>query len=52
MRRPFILIREFQQLDEFSRRDVIKRYVLSFAFEAFISCLFREVIISFVFVLN
>lgn len=42
-RRPYILIREFKRGDEIPRRELIKQYVMSFAFDAFLSCLFREV---------
>lgn len=42
-RRPYILIREFKRGDDIARRELIKQYVMSFAFDAFLSCLFREV---------
>lgn len=41
--RPYILIREFKRGDEIPRRDLLKQYAMSFAFDAFLSCLFREV---------
>lgn len=41
--RPFIVIRRYEKSDEISRKDLIKQFVMSFAFDAFISCLFREV---------
>lgn len=43
MKRAFILIRKFKKEDEFARRDLLKCYAVSFAFDAFLSCLFREV---------
>lgn len=42
-RRPYILIREFKRGDDIPRRELMKNYVMSFAFDAFLSCLFREV---------
>lgn len=42
-RRPYILIREFKRGDDIPRKELIKQYVMSFAFDAFLSCLFREV---------
>lgn len=42
-RRPYILIREFKRGDDIARKELIKQYVMSFAFDAFLSCLFREV---------
>lgn len=41
--RPFIVIRRYEKSDEISRKDLIKQFVMSFTFDAFISCLFREV---------
>lgn len=41
--RPFIVIRHYEKTDEFAYKDLIKKYVMSFAFDAFTSCLFREV---------
>lgn len=43
--RPFIVIRQFESVDMMSRKELIKQYAMSFAFDAFISCLFREVFI-------
>lgn len=45
--RPFIVIREFKNGDEIPYKELVKEYVMSFAFEAFTSCLFREVILLF-----
>lgn len=41
--RPFIVIRQFQSDDTVRRKELIKQYVMSFALDAFVSCLFREV---------
>lgn len=41
--RPFIVIRQFESADMVSRKELIKQYAMSFAFDAFTSCLFREV---------
>lgn len=41
--RPFIVIRQFECADTVPRKDLIKQYAMSFAFDAFTSCLFREV---------
>lgn len=41
--RPFIVIRQFESADTVSRKELIKQYAMSFAFDAFTSCLFREV---------
>lgn len=41
--RPFIVIRQFESTDMLSRKELIKQYAMSFAFDAFTSCLFREV---------
>lgn len=43
--RPFIVIRQFESVDMMSRKELIKQYAMSFAFDAFTSCLFREVFI-------
>lgn len=42
-RQPYILIREFKRGDDVPRKELIKQHVMSFAFDAFLSCLFREV---------
>lgn len=41
--RPFIVIRDYKLTDDQQCKDLIKTYVMSFAFDAFLSCLFREV---------
>lgn len=41
--RPFIVIRQFESADTVPRKELIKQYAMSFAFDAFTSCLFREV---------
>lgn len=41
--RPFIVIRQFESGDSVSRKELVKQYAMSFAFDAFTSCLFREV---------
>lgn len=41
--RPFIVIRQYESADSISRKELIRKYALSFAFDAFMSCLFREV---------
>lgn len=41
--RPFIVIRPYEFTDAASHKETIRKYVMSFAFEAFISCIFREV---------
>lgn len=45
--RPFIVIRQFESADMVSRKELIKQYAMSFAFDAFTSCLFREVFIYY-----
>lgn len=41
--RPFVVIRQYETADMIARKDLIKQYAMSFAFDAFTSCLFREV---------
>lgn len=41
--RPFIVIRSYEIADGVARKETIRKYVMSFAFEAFMSCIFREV---------
>lgn len=41
--RPFIVIRQYELADTVPRKELIKKHVMSFAFDAFISCIFREV---------
>lgn len=41
--RPFIVIRSYEIADATARKEIIRKYVMSFAFEAFVSCIFREV---------
>lgn len=45
--RPFIVIRSYEIADAAARKEIIRKYVMSFAFEAFMSCIFREVRSSF-----
>lgn len=42
--RPFVVIRQYESADLLARKELIKQYAMSFAFDAFLSCLFREVI--------
>lgn len=42
--KPLLVIRKHKPSDNFACQDVIKEYVMSFVGEAFLSCLFREVI--------
>ncbi|XP_031627193.1 uncharacterized protein LOC116343332 [Contarinia nasturtii] len=46
--RPFIVIRQFESDDTIARKDLIRQYVMSFAFDAFTSCLFREIFLQLV----
>lgn len=41
--RPFIVIRQYESADMIARKSLIKEHAMSFAFDAFTSCLFREV---------
>lgn len=41
--RPFIVIRLYEINDAGTRKEIIRQYAMSFAFEAFMSCIFREV---------
>lgn len=47
--RPFVVIRQYESADLIARKELIKQYAMSFAFDAFISCLFREVNIYYPF---
>lgn len=44
---PFIVIREYKPADEFICKEIIRNYVMSFAQSAFITCIFREVILLY-----
>lgn len=48
--RPFVVIRQYESADLIARKELIKQYAMSFAFDAFISCLFREVNIYYPFI--
>lgn len=39
--KPFILIRDYNKNDDVSTQDLIKCYIMSYAWSSFIQCLFR-----------
>lgn len=41
--RPFIVIKRFESTNKSEYQQLLRQYAMSFAFNAFLSCLFREV---------
>lgn len=41
--KPFIIVRKYEKKDDLSSQDVVKDFIMSGVFDAFLNCLIREV---------